>query len=86
MTMSSSKSRKHTVVKPILEYEETNKGAILVKLHDDDIEFKQDLYRWCAMNGLSVHEKRTEFSLMRRIVIPHWLKEELTKTFELQEL
>ena len=83
--MSSSKRKKHTVVsKPVLEYEETKKGDILVRLHDDDIEFKQDLYRWCAINGLSVHDKKSEFSAMARVQIPHWLRDALAKAFELR--
>ena len=82
--MSSSKRKKHTVVsKPVLEYEETDKGDILVRLHDDDTEFKQDLYRWIAYKGLSVHKAKDEFSLMGRVQIPAWFREKLAEDFEL---
>ncbi len=79
----SSKGKRHTITIPVLEYEETEKGDILVRLHDDDIEFKQDLFRWCAKKGLSVHKKKDEFSLMGRIQIPHWFRDELAKDFRL---
>ena len=85
MNATSSSKKGHTVApkKPILEYEETEKGDILVRLSDDDVEFKQVLYRWIAMHGMSVHEAKDEFSLMGRIQIPSWKLSLLSDTFEM---
>ena len=71
--------------KPILEYEETVRNDILVRLHEDDKEFKQELYLWCAKNGLNVHQKRDEFALMNRILIPAYMRGILAKSFKLVE-
>lgn len=72
--------------KPILEYELTVRNDILVRLHEDDKEFKQDLYRWCALNGLDIHDKRDEFALMNRILIPAYMRAILEESFTLEAM
>ncbi|MHC4546756.1 MAG: hypothetical protein ACYTDW_21450 [Planctomycetota bacterium] len=64
----------------------TVRNDILVRLHEDDKEFKQELYLWCAKNGLSVHQKRDEFALMNRILIPAYMRELLARSFKLVEM